>query len=191
MSMLHVDIIYLAYKGQRFAFIHFIRYIEMKDFIIFFFYRRWMMMKPILQILKYDTSSIRRCMYIYFKCQRTRHFRRKYIFLSLTTKYKKHYRWSSSFSIDNKTGNITVKERPTITTGQIELIVEAQDLGVPPLQSSVAVLVCFACFLFLRGGMGVFCRLRVFVCYHVPEEIFLKKQKHMHIDHILTPISDG
>nr|XP_022301438.1 protocadherin-like wing polarity protein stan isoform X1 [Crassostrea virginica] len=56
-------------------------------------------------------------------------------------RYKLHKTlWSSSFSIDNKTGNITVKERPTITTGQIELIVEAQDLGVPPLQSSVAVL---------------------------------------------------
>nr|XP_022293519.1 protocadherin gamma-B7-like isoform X2 [Crassostrea virginica] len=56
-------------------------------------------------------------------------------------RYKLHKTlWSSSFSIDNKTGRITVKERPTFTTGQIELIVEAQDLGVPPLRSSVAVL---------------------------------------------------
>lgn len=82
-----------------------------------------------------------------------------------------------------------MKERPTFTIGQIELIVEAQDLGVPPLRSSVAVLVCFAGFLFFVRGGGAVLSFTYICVLSCAREKYLK-QKHIHIDHILTPISD-
>lgn len=50
-------------------------------------------------------------------------------------------RFSNLFAIQNKTGKITVHKKAPTSAGVIELVVLAQDLGIPPLQSSAHILV--------------------------------------------------
>lgn len=50
-----------------------------------------------------------------------------------------HTMSSNFFSIHNKTGKITVQKKPPVSAGVIEMVVLAEDLGTPPLQSSAQI----------------------------------------------------
>lgn len=50
-------------------------------------------------------------------------------------------RFSNLFAIHNKTGKITVQKKAPTSAGVIELVALAQDRGIPPLRTSVHILV--------------------------------------------------
>uniref|UniRef100_K1Q8F0 Protocadherin alpha-11 n=1 Tax=Magallana gigas TaxID=29159 RepID=K1Q8F0_MAGGI len=51
-----------------------------------------------------------------------------------------HTMSSNFFAIHNKTGKISIQKKPPTSAGVIELVVLAEDLGSPPLQSSAQIL---------------------------------------------------
>lgn len=58
-------------------------------------------------------------------------------------------RFSNLFAIHNKTGKITVQKKAPTSAGVIELVALAQDRGIPPLRTSVHILVSLQSFIFI------------------------------------------
>lgn len=102
-------------------------------------YRLLMMTKLIHLIPKLDTSCSQQCMFkTILEFFVSYNMVTMYISLRLLYIFK---RFSNLFAINNETGKITVQKKAPTSAGVIELVVLAQDLGIPPLQSSAHILV--------------------------------------------------
>lgn len=101
----------------------------------------------------------------------------KHIFNTWINLLQCHFcRSSNFFAIHNKTGKISIQKKPPTSAGVIELVVLAEDLGSPPLQSSAQILVNFNKYCILERKdkpFGVF----FFICIGLSLTLELTKFK--------------